>query len=465
MDGPALGSRAQPSSLSLGSDNEVLIDPSTVSLPERSKWWSNHRDILRNLENENAWPSSSDEDDTEHDAAASQTSNIGGMSTLGVSINKQSSRLASLETPAAERAAFLLDADVDDGMPTLDGAQEGQTVIESQHNDVVSQQQEHQRALRFSETGRESSTAPKRDSATGNDTTFRLIPKSFEHAGTNFLSNVGSLFSFGRTSSPDHALRNGQDEDQKGLRRRSLRSLSRRGTESMAEEGAHSRSRSRRTSNVRRASVGSRNPGNPAIDQTNRDATPKPLMRRTTSEGGLVLSPLSTTPSLGDDTRWENNSEMLNSRSRAIKDTLSDVNLRFPVVRGFANFSFPSPFSSSTPVTAYGVAPLLPDRAPEISSTSTLRQKEAIPKPKAVSRVSPAQNPHLANAIDHLTGDIVIMGGYRGSVLRSAKAPFRESLQCNQSSSIALLTRDYRTAMDSYQSWPEYTSCEPRGRP
>jgi pimeloyl-ACP methyl ester carboxylesterase len=47
------------------------------------------------------------------------------------------------------------------------------------------------------------------------------------------------------------------------------------------------------------------------------------------------------------------------------------------------------------------------------------------PKVAGMSAANAAAHPHFMGALDDLTGDIVVLGGYRGSVLREAQAPNR----------------------------------------
>lgn len=408
----SLRGRAQPSDV--GAQGDVQDSSGTVSIPARIRQWSSHRDILRKLSHENVLYTASDESDAEVDAEDVGIDDISGLSTLGVSISKRQSRLASFDTPAAERAAALSTAGVDDGTPIYDGVDEAAAVAGGQEHGTSPQQ----RNLRFSVSGRRRGTSAAREAP--------RYPKSHDSPTSSFLSNVGALLGFRRTSSPDFPARHGRDEEHKGLLRLPLRPLSQKRAGSVAEE--RDRSRSRKSSILRRASIGPLRPHHPAGEQNEERFVPKPLIRRTTSESALHR-PLSATPSLGDDTRFQHIHEMMNSRSRAIKDSFVDANIRFPAMRDFTGFSFPSPFGDyfHNQPNLQGIAPPLPDRAPAAASLSpTLREKEAVVRPRAMSKVSPMTHPHFANALEKLTGDIVIMGGYRGSVLRSAKAPYRK---------------------------------------
>lgn len=418
---PTLRGRAQPTSLGT-EEGDAQGSSGTTSIPERLRQWSHHRDILRNLSSDKVEYASSDESDIEVDTAGVSIEDASGLSTLGVSISKRQSRLASFETPAAERAAILRDNQAEGVVAFLDGVDERETTAGQQEGGRNSRQGQY-RSSRFSISGRRPGTSAAREAAPQYPAPA-TYPKYFDTPTTSFLSNVGSLFGLRRTSSPDLPSRSGRDEQHKGLLRLPLRSRSRKRSGSVVEDGA--RSRTRKTSIFRQASIDPPAIQSRANEQNGDHFIPKPLMRRTTSDSALIR-PLSATPSLGDDTRWEHIHEMMNSRSRAIKDSFVDANIRFPAMRDFTSFSFPSSLPLQTQTAPDGIAPPLPNRAPPgASSSSILREKEAVSPPRASSKVSPLKHPHFASALDKLTGDIVIMGGYRGSVLRSAKAPYRE---------------------------------------
>lgn len=141
---------------------------------------------------------------------------------------------------------------------------------------------------------------------------------------------------------------------------------------------------------------------------------------------------LSDTPSLGDDSRWENVTEMFNARARAVKDSLRDSNLKIPAVKNLTSFTLPSPladfFHSHQEDGEHShVAPPLRDRGSSLHlQSSALREKEALPPARPMTKTSAAAHPYFSEALKNLTGDVVIMGGYRGSILRSAKPPFRQ---------------------------------------
>lgn len=148
-------------------------------------------------------------------------------------------------------------------------------------------------------------------------------------------------------------------------------------------------------------------------------ATPgrPPSLRRSSSDQSLYLRASSTASSLEQRPRYENVHSQVNSRFKAIKDSLQDSSSRL--------LSMPSlhlqdirtdwtsrPFPSATRVmTERGI--------------NGSAQRSATPPPPP--RYNPqSTHPILEEAMSELTGDVVILGGYRGSILRSAKPPHRQ---------------------------------------
>lgn len=164
------------------------------------------------------------------------------------------------------------------------------------------------------------------------------------------------------------------------------------------------------------------------------------VLRRSTSDHSLTtLRTLSTAESLGDDSRFEDVSAQVNSRLKAIKDSWQDASIKMP--------SFPSiSVASFTPDFLRERSGSLNKRqsiAGPLSETSRdLRNGSNPPPPidpmtrqrynSAKAAVGDAVNnkstthPHFNRALEQLEGDIVILGGYRGSILRSAEPPHRQ---------------------------------------
>lgn len=152
-------------------------------------------------------------------------------------------------------------------------------------------------------------------------------------------------------------------------------------------------------------------PAQPAVIRTNSSAVsasrPK-MLRRVTSDDALLYHNLSRASSLGDDETFQDVREMVNIRFMALKDSLPDVpNFKMP--------SLPKLYNQSKKST---------------HSLNNLQSSEALGSQSRYSKESDASSKHPSTALDrvleHLTGDIVIMGGYRGSILRSAEPPHHQ---------------------------------------
>ncbi|KAF9773819.1 hypothetical protein IL306_008296 [Fusarium sp. DS 682] len=134
---------------------------------------------------------------------------------------------------------------------------------------------------------------------------------------------------------------------------------------------------------------------------------PKALRRVTSDESHLYHS-LSRTSSLGDDEQFQDVREMVNIRFMALKDSLPDVpNFKMP--------SLPKLYSQARKST-YSLGAF---HSPEPSPTHGQAPKDLDVGLKDGSAL-------LDRVLESLTGDLVIMGGYRGSVLRSAEPPHQQ---------------------------------------
>ncbi|KAL9033401.1 MAG: hypothetical protein Q9214_007533, partial [Letrouitia sp. 1 TL-2023] len=152
------------------------------------------------------------------------------------------------------------------------------------------------------------------------------------------------------------------------------------------------------------------------------------MLRHTTSIGS----------SLGDDSRWENVQKQVNSRAKAIADSLQDSNIRLPSLPSLPSVSI----SSLRPEFLRNRA-ASDTRKPEDNQLGGNARnagvqgdmKSTYSQPligtnlngaKNARKSSKPMNPHLNRALHDLTGDVLVMGGYRGSILRSAKPPHRQ---------------------------------------
>ncbi|WYZ40401.1 hypothetical protein EsH8_IV_000742 [Colletotrichum jinshuiense] len=127
-------------------------------------------------------------------------------------------------------------------------------------------------------------------------------------------------------------------------------------------------------------------------------ARPRTL-RRVTSDDSLLYHSLSRTSSIGDDDgRFDHVREMANVRMKAIKDSLPER----------PTFKMPS-------------LPKLPSSL-KLSEDATNKTASETPG----SRVDVDGSSTLDRVLETLTGDLVILGGYRGSILRSAEPPHHQ---------------------------------------
>ncbi|OAA68138.1 hypothetical protein SPI_00333 [Niveomyces insectorum RCEF 264] len=110
-------------------------------------------------------------------------------------------------------------------------------------------------------------------------------------------------------------------------------------------------------------------------------------LRRPASDDSLLYHTLSRVSSQGDEEQFEHVREQVNSRVKAIMDSFDRPSFKLPQLPSF-----------------------FPDGKGTTNASTTPREP-----------VSP-----LDAVLESLTGDIVILGGYRGSILRSAEPPHRQ---------------------------------------
>ncbi|CAG8909058.1 unnamed protein product [Penicillium egyptiacum] len=150
-----------------------------------------------------------------------------------------------------------------------------------------------------------------------------------------------------------------------------------------------------------------------------------PSLRRSSSDQSLYLRASSTASSLEQRPLYENVHSQVNSRFKAIKDSLQDSSSRL--------LSMPNLHLQDIR-NDWGSRPFLLELGNGSSSNSNgvcgTTKAEQAPR-AATPPVTPRNNsnithPILEEAMADLTGDVVILGGYRGSILRSAKPPHRQ---------------------------------------
>ncbi len=191
----------------------------------------------------------------------------------------------------------------------------------------------------------------------------------------------------------------------------------------------------------------------PSNGPTSGKPTPFPekgQLRRTNSDISLVLRrSMSTASSLGDDKRFEDVRDAVNSRFKALRDSMADSRIRLPNFPSILDVSLPSlrlPELSTlrnSPNQLPAAHPSDTVNRQSVPGASTVRTGVTSPfSPGTPSGVKNKQKPlgpnpsetsskrndvgSLGRAMEALTGDIVVLGGYRGSILRSAKPPHRQ---------------------------------------
>ncbi|KAH8125052.1 hypothetical protein ACSS6W_010805 [Trichoderma asperelloides] len=144
-------------------------------------------------------------------------------------------------------------------------------------------------------------------------------------------------------------------------------------------------------------------------------ASKPPLLRRTTSDDSMLYHSLSRASSLGDDDRFTDVRDMVNVRFMAIKHSLPDVpNFKIPNIPGLAGLQA---ISRRSTISLNGI----------FSNEPANHSKQNLDAPKEAPKETPIDDSErLDRVLDELTGDIVVMGGYRGSILRSAEPPHQQ---------------------------------------
>lgn len=145
-----------------------------------------------------------------------------------------------------------------------------------------------------------------------------------------------------------------------------------------------------------------------------------PVLRRVTSDDSLLYHSLSRQSSLGDDNKFSDVREMVNIRFMAIKDSLPDVpNFKMPSFPRFQAASRMSSISLNGFFSSSSDDNMINRQKPDISrEIPTSNSSPTFPKPSPLSTID--------RVLGELTGDLVILGGYRGSVLRSAESPHQQ---------------------------------------
>ncbi|RAL59748.1 hypothetical protein DID88_000377 [Monilinia fructigena] len=409
-------------------NSNKLLDPSTSNTIAADQ--TEHSDEFSDEVETMAIPHISDED---------------AQSIIGVSLSHAASRLKSSRTPAAEKAAAMdnLEGGYFDSDPETPPAVEPKTTGLLDDEGLVEPKYTKAKEMSLgkspspklspkpdsplksppspwragpkqivvtepSNEGRGSamasvfSTGRKRQSSLSSsaDALKKLLPK-----GLPSMSQVGNLFS--ASTSSNHKSRASISSPRSVTFSPFSASPNR-----SKDEGSSSTNASQVNGHLTTQYRSSHHHGNSQLQNegsADNNTTERPrVLRRATSDDSLLYHSLSRTSSLGDDTRFENHREQVNSRVKAIRDSFQDRStFRMPQLPSMPNIL----------PTVTKKKPLEP--SPSLAKSDTFPGNE-----NARSSTKPTNA--LDKAMEHLTGDVVIMGGYRGSILRSAKAPHHQ---------------------------------------
>lgn len=406
--------------------------------------------------------------------AISHISDEDAQSMIGVSLSHAASRLKSSKTPAAEKAAAMdtLEGGYFDSDPETPPALEPKTVGLFDNGELTEPINTNMEGLSLGKLP-SPELSPKLDSPLKPPPSpWRAGPKSIvvtePQNDSRTSSSMASVFSNGRKR--QSSLSSGADALKK-LLPKGLPSISQVGNLFGTSTSSNHKSRS----SISSPKSATFSPSNPSRDEgssftnnsqvngyltaqyrlsqphgssqlhsedtADNSTTKRPqVLRRATSDDSLLYHSLSRTSSLGDDARFENHREQVNSRVKAIRDSFQDRSTfrmpqlpSMPSMPRVPSFGFSMNFlNSSTP--SYKSKPVTdshPDILPAVTKKKPLESSPSFSKSDSFGKdnhrsSSTKPTNYLDKAMEHLTGDVVIMGGYRGSILRSAKPPHHQ---------------------------------------
>ncbi|PKX90796.1 uncharacterized protein P174DRAFT_444540 [Aspergillus novofumigatus IBT 16806] len=149
-------------------------------------------------------------------------------------------------------------------------------------------------------------------------------------------------------------------------------------------------------------------------------------LRRSSSDQSLYLRASSTASSLDQAPRYEHIHSQINSRFKAIKDSLQDSSSRLLSMPTLHLQDLRSEWGYKPFLSEVTYRKAVPQAAERQSHREILREGASHSREQSPRNNSASTHPILAEAMSELTGDVVILGGYRGSILRSAKPPHRQ---------------------------------------
>ncbi|KAH6644780.1 hypothetical protein C7974DRAFT_299474 [Boeremia exigua] len=399
-------------------------------------------------------------------------------SAIGVSIGQQQTRLTSPKTPAAEKAAALDDIE---GGALFDGWEQHATaVIDARSRHHVSSPGDAIRSRAKTEEQIKYGSSPD-EALERLPSPWRAGPKTFQdrmsdhraslrqhlNNGRRRASSSGSMADtvrkyvpFNLPKAPKHlqfslpsfsALtldqERGKPRPGTSSRPRQIEAASSGGIPQHDGNSESTIGRRRSLSSPQQASTAPLTQGELEIDSVSTliprgtprvsHDRPAPRLRRSNSDGSMLLyRSKSIASSLGDDSRFESVSEMVNSRFKAIKDSFQDSNFKLPSP-SLSNFNFshrdeisrsrngsipPRSRTVDEPsIQRFSLRPS-PSTFPRNGSSVSLRAM----RPFKDGGSEADTHPNFTRALEELEGDLVVLGGYRGSILRSAEPPNRQ---------------------------------------
>lgn len=142
---------------------------------------------------------------------------------------------------------------------------------------------------------------------------------------------------------------------------------------------------------------------------------------------------MSRASSLGDDNRFADVSAQVNNRMKAIKDSWADSSVRLPSMPSMSSLKPDFLRDRASSVTRKSVSNRSRERPSDPSIFQDEKPTDPFTRQPYTSARSAANDnkfefthPQMHKALSQLEGDIVILGGYRGSILRSAQPPHRQ---------------------------------------
>lgn len=338
---------------------------------------------------------------------------------IGVSIGQEQTRLTSPKTPAVEKQAAIEAAGGFFG--GIDGAADVETQApdDSSGPDAKAETQTEYEPLsrKASSLGRATTKTPVRLPSP-----WRAEPKTFLKDGKGKSGLLDGIFSNRRRAS------SGPESWYEGWQKSFLSNLPSVPKRFALPSPFSSASTDHQESSSQTSIVPKPTPAQPATRPPLAPVRSRASqLRRTASDESLMTRrTLSTVESLGDDSRFEDVSGMVNARVKAIKDSWADSSIKMP---NFRTPDFIRARSSSLNARAVPTDPGLSNGIGPPRPVDPMTRQPYTSASAAANDMTTglaATHPNFFKAVNQLEGDVVVLGGYRGSILRSAEPPHRQ---------------------------------------